>query len=53
MLEIDQDYNCVHDSNPLCGDFDERYRRSYGEPGCGWVPDGCTADGSGCYPAAG
>lgn len=49
MLEIDQDYNCVHDSNPTCRDFEDRYRDHYGDFGCEWVPSACTAVGTGCY----
>jgi hypothetical protein len=49
LLELDQDYNCVHDSNPTCGDFDEDYEQHYGDYGCDWVPSSCTPVGSGCY----
>lgn len=50
MLEIDQDYNCVHDSNPTCRDFLDRYRTNHGDFECAWVPSGCTAIGTGCHP---
>ncbi|UJR86707.1 Hypothetical protein I5071_88080 [Sandaracinus amylolyticus] len=49
MMEIDLDFNCVHDSNPTCGDFYERYVTSNGEFECEWAPSGCgsVATGSG------
>lgn len=52
MLEIDQDYNCIHDSNPTCRDFDERYRAHHGDFECEWVPSSCTPIGDGCYRSA-
>jgi hypothetical protein len=52
MLEIDQDYNCVHDSNPTCRDFTERYRTNHGDFECDWVPSACTPEGEGCYRSA-
>lgn len=49
MLEVDQDYNCVHDSNPTCRDFEDRYRTNHGDFVCDWIPSACTATGTGCY----
>jgi hypothetical protein len=54
-LEMDQDYDCVHNSNPLCsyttyGKFClpqstmlgvDVYTKSYGSYGAGYVPTGC------------
>jgi hypothetical protein len=53
MLEIDQDFNCIHDSNPTCRDFDEKYRVGYGDFECEWVPSACAPSGTGCYRSAG
>ncbi|MCS6797971.1 MAG: hypothetical protein NZ898_05500 [Myxococcota bacterium] len=52
MLEIDHDYDCLHRSNPLCADFDERYTRNWGDFDCDWVPSACTPIGEGCYRSA-
>lgn len=52
MLEIDQDYNCVHDSNPTCRDFADRYRDNHGDFTCDWTPSTCTPLGAGCYRGA-
>ncbi len=50
MLELDQDYDCTHRSNPTCSDFEHRYETNYGDFECDWVPAACvpTAPG-GCY----
>jgi hypothetical protein len=54
-LEMDQDYNCVHDSNPLCSYIaygplcipmaaavgTDIYMQSYGGFDAGWKPTGC------------
>jgi hypothetical protein len=54
-LEMDQDYDCVHNSNPLCkyttyGPLcalkpealgTDVYKQSYGDFGAGWKPVGC------------
>lgn len=53
MLEMDLDFNCVHDSNPTCGDFASRYTRNHGDFACGYVPTGCTAEGDGCFRGVG
>ncbi len=53
MLEMDLDFNCVHDSNPTCGDFVSRYVRNYGDFACGYVPTGCAALGDGCFRSVG
>lgn len=52
MLEFDHDYNCLHDSNPTCQDFTQRYVKNYGDFACDWVPVACRPAASGCYPAA-
>ncbi len=52
LVEIDQDYNCIHDSNPTCRDFEERYRTHHGDFACDWVPSSCTPVGEGCYRSA-
>lgn len=52
MLELDQDYNCIHDSNPTCSDFADRYREHHGDFVCDWVPGACTPVGTGCYRSA-
>ena len=49
MLEIDHDFDCVHRSNPTCSDFEEKYRRHYGDFECEWTPSACEAVGTGCY----
>lgn len=53
MLEMDLDFNCVHDSNPTCGDFVSRYVRNHGDFGCGYVPTTCTPVGEGCFRSVG
>lgn len=52
MLEIDQDFDCVHDSNPTCHDFEDRYRTHHGDFECEWVPGACAPVGTGCYRSA-
>lgn len=52
MLEIDLDFDCVHDSNPTCGDHEQRYRDNHGDFACEWVPSACAPIGEGCYRAA-
>jgi hypothetical protein len=52
MLEIDHDYNCIHDSNPTCRDFEDRYRTHYGDFECDWIPSSCTSTDTGCYRSA-
>jgi hypothetical protein len=49
LLEIDLDFDCFHRSNPLCNDFEARYRASYGDFVCEWTPSACTALTDGCY----
>lgn len=49
MLEIDLDFDCIHRSNPTCSDFEDRYRRSWGDFGCEWTPSACAPTGAGCY----
>jgi hypothetical protein len=49
MLEIDQDFDCLHDSNPTCRDFETRYRDNYGDFECEWVPSACAPEGAGCF----
>lgn len=41
MFEVDQDYNCVHDSNPTCSDFATKYVTNYGDYVPAWRPPGC------------
>ncbi len=48
MLEIDLDFDCLHRSNPTCGDFADRYRTHWGDYACEWVPSACTPIGTGC-----
>jgi hypothetical protein len=52
LVELDQDFNCVHDSNPTCHDFEDRYRAHHGDFECEWVPSVCTPVGTGCYRSA-
>ncbi|MBX3272932.1 MAG: hypothetical protein KF729_21900 [Sandaracinaceae bacterium] len=52
MLEIDHDFDCLHDSNPICDDHERRYRDNHGDFECGWVPSACTPAGDGCYRSA-
>jgi hypothetical protein len=52
LIEIDQDFNCIHDSNPTCRDFEERYRASHGDYVCDWVPSSCAPIGTGCHRSA-
>lgn len=54
-LEFDQDYDCIHNSNPICeyityGPFylpmtsalgTAIYQQKYGDYGAGWKPSGC------------
>ena len=56
MMEIDQDYDCIHDSNPSCqyviyGDTcalqasvlgSDLYTAQYGDFTANWVPDPCN-----------
>jgi hypothetical protein len=51
LLELDHDFDCFHQSNPLCPlrGFDDLYRESYGDFECDWTPTGCRATGDGCY----
>jgi hypothetical protein len=49
MLEIDHDYNCLHDSNPTCRDFIDRYTSNYGDFACAWVPSACAPIGTECF----
>lgn len=51
LLEIDHDFDCLHQSNPVCDgrEFDLAYTDNYGDFECGWVPIGCTPTGTGCY----
>ncbi|HTM22733.1 MAG TPA: hypothetical protein VL172_19555 [Kofleriaceae bacterium] len=51
LFEIDHDFDCLHQSNPVCPgkDFDDEYAASYGDFECDWVPLGCTPSGTGCY----
>ena len=52
MLEVDLDFDCFHESNPLCpgADFEKRYRQNYGDFDCNWVPRACVPIGDDCYP---
>lgn len=54
LIEIDHDFDCLHRSNPLCPgeSFDQEYVATYGDFDCMWIPRGCTAVGTACYPAA-
>ena len=47
LIEMDQDYNFVHDSNPLCSDFLEDYIENHGSSGpepinINWEPAACN-----------
>lgn len=49
VIEIDQDYNFIHDSNAECGKNLEKYTRRYAEPsglGLSWAPT-CNPGGGG------
>ncbi len=46
LIEMDQDYNFLHDSNPLCSDFLEDYIENHGSSGpepidVDWEPEAC------------
>jgi hypothetical protein len=41
LLEIDHDFDCFHQSNPICGDFLDRYVSHYGDYEADWRPTGC------------
>ncbi|MEO8551423.1 MAG: hypothetical protein ABI678_15705 [Kofleriaceae bacterium] len=48
MLEMDQDYNWIHDSNPLCGGFLSEYVNNHGNDwpeaiDLSWHPSACDA----------
>jgi WSC domain-containing protein len=52
MVEMDQDYNFIHDSNPLCDDFLETYVQNHGNSGpepinLNWEPAACRASAPG------
>ncbi len=51
-IEVDQDFDCIHRSNPTCSDFESRYQDHYGDFECAWVPPTCVPEGDACYPAA-
>ncbi len=58
-LEMDQDYDCAHNSNPLCTYIFygalcvaqpaivgvDLYAQKYGSPDVAWQPSGCAGDG--------
>jgi hypothetical protein len=43
LLEIDHDFDCLHQSNPICPDrgFDAEYITNYGDYAPTWAPTGC------------
>ncbi len=56
LIEMDQDYNFWHDSNPLCDDFLGDYIRNHGNSGpepinINWEPAACSRPSSyqGCF----
>jgi hypothetical protein len=51
MFEIDHDFDCLHQSNPVCPGrgFDAAYADHYGDFECDWVPAGCESAETGCY----
>ena len=51
-LEIDLDFDCLHQSNPVCPgrDFEQKYIDNYGDFECEWVPLLCAPTQAGCYP---
>jgi hypothetical protein len=52
MLEMDQDYNWTHQSNPLCSDYLQDYVRNHGRSGpepvdLSWEPAACSSGAPG------
>jgi hypothetical protein len=41
LLEIDHDFDCLHQSNPTCSDFAAKYTANYGDYEPAWTPAGC------------
>lgn len=41
LLEIDHDFDCLHQSNPTCRDFAAKYASNYGDYDPMWSPAGC------------
>lgn len=43
LLEIDHDFDCLHQSNPVCPNrnFDTKYATNYGAYDAAWAPAGC------------
>jgi hypothetical protein len=41
LLEIDHDFDCLHQSNPTCSNFAAKYATNYGDYDPAWAPAGC------------